>query len=70
LLVLDGHDNHVTLKTIEHAQEFGLDMITLPSHTSYILQPLNVSYFKPFKTTLRKLRDATIIKWNHVIKSF
>jgi hypothetical protein len=37
LLVLDGHGNHVTLKTIKHAQEFGLGMITLPSHTSYIL---------------------------------
>jgi hypothetical protein len=32
LLVLDGHGNHVTLKTIKHAQEVGLDMITLPSH--------------------------------------
>jgi hypothetical protein len=28
LLVLDGHGNHVTLKTIKHAQEFGLGMIT------------------------------------------
>jgi len=27
-------------------------MITLPSHTSHVLQPLDVSYFKPFKTTL------------------
>jgi hypothetical protein len=26
-------------------------MITLPSHTSHVLQTLNVSYFKPFKTT-------------------
>jgi hypothetical protein len=66
LLILDGHDNHVTLKTIEHAQELGLDMITLPSHTSYISQPLNVSCFKPLKTTLRKVRDATMFRSNQM----
>jgi len=33
LLVLDGHGSHVTLEAIKHAQEFGLHMITLPSHT-------------------------------------
>ncbi len=37
LLILDGHGSHVTLETIEQAQDFGLDMITLPSHTSHIL---------------------------------
>ncbi len=30
-LVLDMHKSHVTLEVIEMAQEFGLDMITLPS---------------------------------------
>ncbi len=35
LLILDGHGNHVTLKVIEHAKDFGLNMITLPSHTSH-----------------------------------
>jgi hypothetical protein len=53
LLILDGHGNHVTLEAIKHAQEFGLNMITLPSHTSHALQPLDVSCFKPFKTTLK-----------------
>lgn len=49
LLVLDGHGNHVTLKETKHAQEFGFDIITLPFHTSHFLQPLNISYFEPFK---------------------
>jgi hypothetical protein len=40
--------------------DFGLNMITLPSHTSHALQHLNVSCFKPFKTTFRKERDATM----------
>jgi hypothetical protein len=33
LLILDGHRFHVTLEAIKQAQEFGLNMITLPSHT-------------------------------------
>jgi hypothetical protein len=37
LLALDGHGSHVNLEAIEHAQQFGLDMITLPSDTSHAL---------------------------------
>jgi hypothetical protein len=48
---MDGHGSHVTLKAIEQMQEFGLNMVTLLSHTSHALQPLNVSCFKPFKST-------------------
>ncbi len=35
LLILDGHGSHVTIETIKQAQEFGLDMNTLPSHASH-----------------------------------
>ncbi len=66
LLVLDGHGNHVTLETIKQTQDFGLNMITLPSHTSHFLQPLDVSCFKSFKTTLRKVRDAAMFRSNHM----
>ena len=31
------------------AVDVGLDLLTLSSHTSYALQPLDVSVFKPFK---------------------
>jgi hypothetical protein len=66
LLILDGHGNHVTLETIKHAKKFGLNMITLPSHTSHALQPLNVFCFKPFKTTFRKVKDVVMSKSNHM----
>jgi hypothetical protein len=33
---------------------FGLNMITLPSHTSHALQPFDVSCFKPFKIAFLK----------------
>ncbi len=66
LLVLDGHGSHVTLKVVSQAQEMGLDMITLPSHTSRDLEPLDVSCFKPFKTTFRKVRDVAMFRNNHM----
>jgi len=37
LLVLDNHGNHITLKIIEQAHEFGLDMIILLARTSHAL---------------------------------
>jgi hypothetical protein len=49
---LDGHDSHVTIKIIDQAKEFGLDMITLPFHTSHDLEILNAFSFKlKFTTT-------------------
>ena len=35
----------------------GLDIVSLPSHTSHALQPLDVACFKPFKTAFRRCRD-------------
>jgi len=67
LLVLDGHGSHVILEAIEHAQEFGLDMSTLPSHISHDVQPLDAFCLKQFKTTFKKVREQLcqkVITWN------
>jgi len=40
-------------------------MITLPSHTSHALQPLDVNGFKPFKTTSRKEINNNMVKNNY-----
>ncbi len=56
LFILDGHSSHVTMQAIEQAIEFGLNMVTLPLHTSHVLQPLDVSHLKPFlKELLERL---------------
>jgi hypothetical protein len=65
LLILDGHGSHVNLEAIEQAQQFGLDMIALPSHTSHVLQPLDVNCFKPFKTTFKKEKDNSMVSNNY-----
>jgi hypothetical protein len=40
-------------------------MVTLPSHTSHVLQPSNVSCFKPFKTALKKEKDGAMVRNNY-----
>jgi hypothetical protein len=63
---LDGHGSNVTFETIEEAKEFGLDMITLPLHTSHALQPLNiVACFKPFKNIFKRERNTTMFNRNY-----
>jgi hypothetical protein len=58
LFILDGHNSHVTLEVVTLAMNSGLDIISLPSHTSHALQPLDVSCFKPFKSAFRQIRDS------------
>ena len=58
VLILDGHKSHVTLEVLQKEKAHGLDMVSLPSHISHALQPLDISYFKPFKQSFRAYRDA------------
>jgi len=60
LLILDGHGLHVTLYVIKRAMSRGLDLLTLPSHTSHALQPLDVTCFRPFKLSFHAYKD----KWS------
>jgi hypothetical protein len=62
LLILDGHCSHVTLQVVCKAAKAGLDIITLPLHTSHYLQPLDVAIFRSFKCAFKNLRDAWILK--------
>jgi hypothetical protein len=58
LLILDGHNLHVNLDVVHKAMGVGLDIITLPSHTSHALQSFDFSCFKPFKIAFKAYRDV------------
>jgi hypothetical protein len=62
LLILDGHNSHITMEVVHKAMVVGLDLLTLPSHTSHRLQPLDISVFRPFKRAFKKCRDAWILE--------
>ena len=54
LLIQDGHSSHVSIELVELARENNIYLLGLPSHTSHILQPLDVGCFKSFKANFSK----------------
>ena len=62
LLVQDGHGSHVSIELIEMASVNDVHLLCFPSHTTYILQPLDVSVFKSFKTHFAKVCHKYIAK--------
>jgi hypothetical protein len=49
LMIMDGHKTHLTLETVLLAEENGVTLLKLPSHTTDKLQPLDVSVYGPLK---------------------
>ena len=54
-LILDGHNSHVTLETIETCKSNNIRLLCLPAHSSHILQPLDVGVFVHVKNSWRKV---------------
>ena len=54
LLIEDGHGSHITLDVIELARKNDMHLLCLPSHTSHILQPLDIGVFQSFKSGYSK----------------
>ena len=51
LLVLDGHLTHAhNLDIIDLARDIGVVLLSIPPHSSHRMQPLDVSFMKPFST--------------------
>ena len=54
LLIQDGHSSHVSIELVELACENNIYLLCLLSHTSHILQPLDIGCFKSFKANFSK----------------
>ena len=49
VLILDGHDSHLTYKLCILAKENDVHLIKLPANLTHFLQPLDMAFFKPLK---------------------
>lgn len=58
LLLLDNHESHLSVETLNLAKDNGVVILTLPPHCSNKLQPLDVSVFGPFKTYYNSALDS------------
>ena len=54
LIIEDGHASHVSLDVIKLAKENDVHLLCLPSHSTHILQPLDVGVFKSLKAHFNK----------------
>lgn len=57
LLILDNHASHISLAVHEHCKKNHIHMLSLPPHTSHRMQPLDVTFFGPFKAAYRRECD-------------
>jgi hypothetical protein len=52
LLILDGHGSHLSAWFCCYCHDHDIDLLLLPSHTSHVLQPLDVGVFKERKKVI------------------
>ena len=60
ILILDGHNSHVSLDFISHCREHKILLLRLVPHTSHLCQPLDVGLFGPLKTALSSKLDPLL----------
>ena len=59
---MDSHDSHIAWDSVMYARDHGINIVTLPPHTSNKTQPLDVSVFAPFKSFFNKAADSWMLK--------
>ncbi|CAH2016563.1 unnamed protein product [Acanthoscelides obtectus] len=49
LLLLDNHDSHLSIDSLDYLKENGVTVLSFPPHCSHKLQPLDRSVYGPLK---------------------
>jgi len=49
LLVFDGHGSHITYQFVSYCLSHNILLLCLPSHSTHLLQPLDVGLFSPYQ---------------------
>jgi hypothetical protein len=53
LLLMDNHESHISIETIQFCRDNGITILTFPPHCTHRMQPLDVAVFGPFKAKLK-----------------
>lgn len=51
LLIMDNHFTHTTLKAFNFCKGNGIVVVFVPPHTSHWLQPLDIIFYSPLKSS-------------------
>ena len=69
LLIMNNHKNYETFKFNITCKKLNIISIYMPLHSSYLLQPLNVSFFSLLKKMYtKKFKNIFQLNINHVNK--
>lgn len=68
ILLLDNHESHISIATIQLAKDKGVTMVTFHPHTSHKMQPLDRGIFGPFKTYYNTKMNEWMLKPENVGK--
>jgi hypothetical protein len=69
LLILDGHESHISAQFQQYCKEHEIITLCMPPHSSHLLQPLDVSCFSPLKTSYgRQIENLIRLRINHITK--
>jgi len=60
LLILDGHHSHITLEFCQYTIDNNIELLRFPSHTTHLLQPLDIGLFRPLQKYYGKAADDHI----------
>jgi hypothetical protein len=60
LLILDNHYSHCTLESYSYCKENFIIVVSIPPHTSHMLQPLDVVFYGPLKKAYNRECDLYI----------
>ena len=58
-MIGDNLSSHISLNVIQQCQQHDISFVLLPPNSTHILQPLDVSFFKPLKSAWRNV----LLEW-------
>jgi hypothetical protein len=64
LLLLDAHSSRANSATLEALSAADIDCVTIPAHTSHVLQPLDLTVNGTFKSELTKLYPKSKVRFD------
>jgi hypothetical protein len=64
LLIVDGHESHVSWEFVSFCISNKIILMCLPAHTTHVLQPADVGLFSPLKTLYGQYVDR-ISQYQH-----
>lgn len=64
ILLVDGHDSHERHSVLSMARRNNIIIIRFPSHCTHLIQPLDLTYFGPFKAAYLNAMEAIMKAWD------